>query len=58
MFASEDLLTNQRHHERMFDIVIEGITIGDVFESHTPGPGNDARIGRFEHAVHAAILLL
>src|SRR5262245_14193886 len=58
MFASEDLLTNQGHHERMFNIVIEGITSGDVFESHTPGPGNDARIGRFEHTVHATILLL
>ena len=58
MFASEDLLTNQGHHECMFDIVIESITIGDVFESHTPGPGNDARIRWFEHSVHAAILLL
>ena len=36
MFASEDLLTNQSHHERMFNIVIEGIAIGDVFESHRP----------------------
>jgi hypothetical protein len=58
MFASENLLPNQGHHERMFDIVIEGITIGDVFESHTSGPGNNAWIGWFEHSVHAAILLL
>src|SRR5262245_53374902 len=42
MFTSEDLLANESHHERMFDIVIEGITISDVFESHTSGPGNEA----------------
>ena len=58
MFASEDFLANESDHEGMLDIVIESITIGDVFEGHASGPGNDPWLGGFEYPVHTAILLL
>src|SRR5262245_46148183 len=58
MFAFEDLLAHDSDHQRVLHIVIQGITIRDVFERHASRPGDDPRVGWFEDTVCAAIVLL
>jgi hypothetical protein len=42
----------------MFDVVVQGIAVGNIFQSHVPGPPDDLSIGWLEIAIGAPVGLL
>src|SRR6266487_591704 len=58
VFPLENRLTDQRHHYRVFHIVIKRIRVRDILERQPPRPRNDVREWRLHIAVGSSIRFL
>src|SRR5262245_61845178 len=58
VFAAQDLLTNQRHHDSMIHVVVRSIAIGNIFHCQSSDEPDDAGITGLKHPVDLLILLL
>src|SRR5262245_12494766 len=58
VFAAQNLLTNQRHHDSMIHVVVRSIAIGNIFHCQSSDEPDDAGITGLKHPVDLLILLL
>src|SRR6202521_352659 len=58
VFAAQNLLADQRHHDGMIHVVVGSIAVGNVFQCQPSDEGDDAGVAGFQHPVDATIHLL
>jgi hypothetical protein len=58
VFTTQDLLTNQCHHDSMVHVVVRSITIGNIFRCQSCDEADDAGITGLKHPVDLLILLM
>src|SRR6516165_7142668 len=58
MFAKHNLLPNQRDHDGVVHVVVDRVTVGNIFQGKAPNEANDVRIGWLEHPIDQEVLVL